>query len=219
MEVIYVMLDRDLKIRRFTPAAQKVLNLIPTDVGRPIGHIQPNLQVADLPGLIQDVIKNMQQREQDVRDSSGRRYCMRMRPYKTQDGKIEGAILTLTDIDALRHSEESSHSLEKGLRSLVRQAPDLLLAVSPEGHVLLVNTSAAARTVPGNPSIFELLAPQDREAMRQCLRRALDTGATADIEVHSFALQERNGPTILTLEPIKSGEGVIAFSVRTKHAS
>jgi two-component system, chemotaxis family, CheB/CheR fusion protein len=219
MDVIYVMLDRDLKIRRFTPAAQRVLNLIPTDVGRPIGHIKPNLQVADLPGLIQDVIKNMQQREQDVRDSSGRLYCMRMRPYKTQDGKIEGAILTLTDIGALRHSEESSYSLEKGLRSLVRQAPDLLLAVSPEGHVLLVNTSAAARTVPGNPSIFELLAPQDREAMRQCLRRALDTGAAADIEVHSFALQERNGPTILTLEPIQSGEGVIAFSVRTKHAS
>ena len=60
VDVVFVMLDRDLRIRRFTSAAQKVLNLIPSDVGRPIGDIKPNIQVADLPGLIRDAIADMQ---------------------------------------------------------------------------------------------------------------------------------------------------------------
>ncbi len=134
VDVVFVMLDRDLRIRRFTSAAQKVLNLIPTDVGRPIGDIKPNIQVADLPGLIRDAIANMHHREQNVRDLNGRSYAMKIRPSKTPDGKIEGAILALTDIDALLRSQENRQSLETSLRSLLRQPPDLLLAVSPEGQ-------------------------------------------------------------------------------------
>jgi two-component system, chemotaxis family, CheB/CheR fusion protein len=214
LEVIYVMLDRDLRIRRFTPAAQKVLNLIPTDVGRPLGHIKPNLQVADLSRLIEGVISNMQNLEQDVRDSAGRWYAMKIRPYKTPDSKIDGAILALTDIDTLRRSQASSLYLRDGLQSLVTDAPDLLLAVAPEGHVLMVNSFAAVRAGSLYQSIFEFLASEDREAMRRCLRQALKTSAAAKVEVREFALQEDKGPVVLTVEPIKSGEGVIAFSVK-----
>ncbi|MBZ5611724.1 MAG: PAS domain-containing protein, partial [Acidobacteriia bacterium] len=208
VDAVYVMLDRDLKIRRSTAAAQRVLNLIPSDVGRPIGDIKPNIQVADLPGMIRDAIANMRHQEQAVQDSAGRWYVMKIQPYKTPDSKIDGAILALTDVDALRRSQESGQSLEVRLRTLVDRPPDLLLAVAPEGHVLLVNSSAldAARQ-----SLFDYLAPQDREAMEQCLRHVLDTGATAEVTVQSFALRKGAGPFVITVEPIASADGVTAL--------
>ncbi|MGP0073076.1 MAG: chemotaxis protein CheB [Bryobacteraceae bacterium] len=219
VDVVYVVLDSDLRIRRFTPAAQKVLNLIPTDIGRPIGDIKPNLEVEDLSELIQDVIVKMKHREQDVRDVSGRWYSLRIRPYKTQDSRIDGAILALTDIDALRRVQDIASGMEASLRALIRQPPDLLLAASPEGHVLLANGSAAAGAPTRHSSIFEFLEPDDRERLRQCLQKVSQTRLEAKVQVRNFALCGRNGPAILTIEPVISGEGVIAFSVRSRDSA
>jgi len=222
VEVVFVMLDRDLRIRRFTSAAQKVLNLIPADVGRPIGDIKPNIQVADLPGLIRDAIVHVRYREENVRDLDGRSYAMKIRPSKTADGKIEGAILALTDIDVLLRSQENRQSLETSLGSLLRQPPDLLLAVAPEGQPLFLNRSMLAEAGGAghlNQSIFEYLAPQDREPLRRCLRQALDKRTPAEIEVRRFTLTPGKGPVVLTIEPILSMEGVLAFGVRVGDAA
>ena len=219
VDVVFVMLDKNLRIRRFTSAAQKVLNLIPTDVGRPIGDIKPNIHVADLPKLIQDTIADMHDLEQNVQDSAGRSYLMKIRPSKTQDGKMEGAILTLTDIDALLGSQESHPGRESNLLSLLKQPPDLLLAVSPEGRPLFASSSALANEGGAERSIFEYVAPQDREPLRQCLRRVLENRVPDEIEVRRFTLTQAKGPVILTIEPILSAEGVLAFGVRARDAS
>jgi two-component system CheB/CheR fusion protein len=219
VDVVFVMLDRDLRIRRFTSAAQKVLNLIPTDVGRPIGDIRPNIQVADLPGLIRDAIANSRHREQNVRDLAGHSYAMKIRPSKTPDGKIEGAILALTDIDALLRSQENRQSLESSLHALLRHPPDLLLAVSPEGQPLFVSHAVLAVVRSADRPIFEYLPPEDREPMRLCLRQALHTRASAEIEVRKFTLTQAKGPIILTVEPIFSNEGVLAFGIRARAAT
>jgi two-component system, chemotaxis family, CheB/CheR fusion protein len=222
VEVASVMLDRDLRIRRFTSAAQRVLNLIPTDVGRPIGDIMPNIKVDDLPGLIRDAIANLQHREQNVQDSAGRSFAMKIRPSKTPDGKVEGAILALTDIESLLRSQENRQSLETSWRSLLRQPPDLLLAVSPEGQPLFVSRAALAGVRSAdhfNHSIFEYLAAEDREPLRRCLRQVLETRAPAEIEVRKFTLGAGKGRVVLTIEPILSMEGVLAFGVRARDAA
>ena len=145
VEVVFVMLDSNLRIRRFTSAAQKVLSLIPSDVGRPIADIKPKIQVADLPRLIRDAISGMHHYEQNVRDFDGRSYVMKIRPSTTTEGKIEGAILTLTDVEALLRSQDNRQSLENSLRSLLDEPPDLLLAVSPEGQPLFLRGPGAGR--------------------------------------------------------------------------
>jgi two-component system, chemotaxis family, CheB/CheR fusion protein len=219
VDVVFVMLDSSLRIRRFTSAAQKVLNLIPTDVGRPIGDIKPNIQVADLPKLIQDAITGAQHYEQNVLDSAGRSYAMKIRPSHTPDGKIEGAILALTDIDALLRSQEKRQNLESSLRSLLREPPHLLIAVSPEGQPLFVSNSVLADAGAAERSIFEYLAPQDREPMRRCLRQAIETRSKTEIEVRRFKLSQAKSPVVLTVEPIVTAEGVLAFGVRVREAS
>jgi len=219
VDVVFVMLDSNLRIRRFTSAAQKVLNLIPTDVGRPIGDIKPNIQVADLPKLIRDAISGGHHYEQNVQDSAGRSYAMKIRPSQTPEGKVEGAILALTDIDTLLRSQQNRQSLESSLRSLLREPPDLLMAVSPEGQPLFVSGAVLADAGAVERSIFEYLTPQDREPMRRCLRQVMQTRSPAQVEVRRFKLKQGKSPVVLVVEPIVTTEGVLAFGVRVREAS
>lgn len=97
-----VMVGRDLRIRRFTPPAEKAFNLIQSDVGRPISNIIPNLVVDDFPGLITRVIDTLTPYEGEVRDKAGHWHSLRIRPYITQDNMIDGASIVLLDIDSIR---------------------------------------------------------------------------------------------------------------------
>jgi two-component system CheB/CheR fusion protein len=97
-----VMVGRDLRIRRFTPLAERLFNLIPTDVGRPISDMKPNLNGVDLSGLIAHVIDSLAPHESHIKDAAGHRYVLRIRPYVTMDQKIDGASIVLLDIDSIR---------------------------------------------------------------------------------------------------------------------
>jgi two-component system CheB/CheR fusion protein len=106
VQMAMVMLGADLRIRRFTPIAEKILNLIPADVGRPITDIKLNLSVTDLDHLLMEAIDTVSVKEQDVQDKAGRWYSLRIRPYKTMENKIDGAVILLVDIDALKQNQE-----------------------------------------------------------------------------------------------------------------
>jgi two-component system CheB/CheR fusion protein len=98
IHVAIVMVTPDLRIRRFTPAAERMLNLIPGDLGRPIGHLKPNIQCPNLEELIADAIDTATVREREVTDQQGNVYSLRVRPYKSVENKIDGAVLTLVDV-------------------------------------------------------------------------------------------------------------------------
>ena len=106
VQIAIVIISSDLRIRRFTPMAEKVLNLIPGDLDRPIGHIKPNIDCPDLEKLIVDSMNMVAPIERDVRDQSGHWYSLRIRPYKNVDNKIDGAVLTLFDVDVPKRSEQ-----------------------------------------------------------------------------------------------------------------
>ena len=108
-----VMVSRDLRIRRFTPLAEKVFNLIATDAGRPISDIKPNLQVEDLSQRITTVIDTLLSHESEVRDNDGHWYSLRIRPYVTLDSKIDGASIVLLDIDSIKRNLERLQKGEK----------------------------------------------------------------------------------------------------------
>src|SRR5579883_1186272 len=100
------MVGRDLRIRRLTPPAERVFNLIPTDVGRPISDIKPNLKIDDLTRHIGAVIDTLTSYESEVQTMDGHWYTLRIRPYVTLDKKIDGASIVLLDIDSIKRSLE-----------------------------------------------------------------------------------------------------------------
>lgn len=108
VEIPILMLDNDHRIRRFTPLAERVLNLIPTDVGRPISDLKLNFTSPgidlDLDQLVSEVLSRIESKEVEVQDRQGHWFRLQVRPYKTIDKKIDGTVLALVDIDALKQS-------------------------------------------------------------------------------------------------------------------
>ena len=101
-----VVLGGDLCIRRFTPLAEEMLNLVPADVGRPITDIRPSSDFPDFAQAFQEVIHDVLFQEKEVQDGSGRWYSLRLLPYQTLEDRIEGAVMVLVDTDNLKRSEE-----------------------------------------------------------------------------------------------------------------
>ena len=87
-----MIVGEDMAIRRFTPAAEELFNLIPGDVGRFIGQINPNLLFDDLQRLIRRTIDGLDKQEHEVQDRDGRWYVLRIHPYRTADNRIDGAV-------------------------------------------------------------------------------------------------------------------------------
>ena len=102
IDIPVVMLDSALRIRRFNPGAQRALNLIPADAGRSLNDLKVPLNVDGFDQMVLDVIETLDVREVEVQDRGGRWYRLRVRPYKTLDNKIDGAVMTLMDIDQIR---------------------------------------------------------------------------------------------------------------------
>jgi two-component system CheB/CheR fusion protein len=99
-----VILSQDLTIRRYTATAEKLFNFIPSDVGRRLSDITRNIHVPELEDIIHDVNENLAVVEREVQDREGRWYSLRVRPYRTQQNRIDGAVLMLLDIEEIKRA-------------------------------------------------------------------------------------------------------------------
>ncbi|MGF1517726.1 MAG: chemotaxis protein CheB [Nodosilinea sp.] len=149
-----LMLESDLSIRRFTPTAAALFNLIPTDIGRPLSDINHRLMISDLEAQIVAVISTLNQHSQEVQDQSGHWYDLRIRPYRTIDDRIDGAVLVLVDIDGLKRSTEQLRQARDYAEAIVEMVPDALLVLDADLRVVRANGQFYAT--------FQVL-PQDTE--------------------------------------------------------
>jgi len=101
-----IMLGNDLSIRRFTPMAEKIFKLILADVGRPLNDIKSNINIPNLEQLILEVIDTLEIKQQEIQDKQGHWYDLWIRPYKTVENRIDGAVIVLLDIDARKRNAE-----------------------------------------------------------------------------------------------------------------
>ncbi|MDD5330379.1 MAG: chemotaxis protein CheB [Sulfuricella sp.] len=128
VDLAVLILGEDLRIRRFTPKAKSLLNLIDTDVGRPIGNIRPNVVLPDLEQRALEVIETMTHQSLEVQDLQGHWYALRIRPYKTLDNRIEGTVMTFIDIDNIKDAARAREALrqEQRLAAVLRDAGELI---------------------------------------------------------------------------------------------
>jgi two-component system CheB/CheR fusion protein len=103
-----VFVDQQLRILRFTPSAAKIINLIPSDMGRSVGHIVSNLEEYDQ--LIEDtqaVLDTRIPKELEVMTTNGMWFTLRIQPYRTLENVIEGAVITFMDITEIVKTREA----------------------------------------------------------------------------------------------------------------
>jgi two-component system CheB/CheR fusion protein len=118
-EIAILFLDETLHVRRFTPSTTRIFKLIPGDAGRSITDIVCDL---DYPGLAEDareVLRTLVFRETDVSATEARWFKVRIMPYRTQDNRIDGLVITFADISASKRLEIELHQTQVRLQALV----------------------------------------------------------------------------------------------------
>ncbi len=192
MRVPVVMLSKELRIRRFTPLAEKALNLIATDVGRPITDLKPRINVPDLERLLAEVIYSVSALEREVQDRDGRWYSMRINPYRTIDNRVEGAVLQLLDIDQLKQTVQASEHARNYSSAIFETVREPLVVLDSSLVIQRANRSffdtfSVSPEETLNRTIFEVNGQQwDKPRLHQLLNDIVDPSAQTefhDVEI------------------------------------
>lgn len=190
-----VILGNDLRIRRITAMAEKVLNLIPTDVGRPLSDIKSNIDLPQLEQMILEVINTLAIKEQEVQERWGHWYSLCIRPYRTLDNKIDGVVLILFDINTVKLNQEQVQ-ISCDYAAITETIREPFLVLDAELRVKLANRSfyQTFRVSPAeteHQSIFALGNGQwNIPALRALLEKILpkDTSFSDFTVEHNFPL-------------------------------
>src|SRR5262249_60521896 len=105
IDVATMFLDRALRIRRFTPAAKRLLHVIDTDLGRPFSDLARGFTDDTLLADAADVLDRLVPCERNVEALEGGVYLRRILPYRTEDDRIDGVVITFTDITRFKQQE------------------------------------------------------------------------------------------------------------------
>lgn len=134
-----LMLTNDLRIRRFTPMAQRLFNFIPSDAGRPLSDIRTNLNIPNLELTILEVLDTLSIKEMDVQTQEGHWYTLRIRPYRTTENQIDGVVLVLLDIDALKRTAATLEAARNYAEAIVETVQVPLLVLTSDFRVSTAN--------------------------------------------------------------------------------
>jgi two-component system, chemotaxis family, CheB/CheR fusion protein len=176
-----VFVDHRLRIMRFTPAASTIINLIQSDVGRPVGHLVSNLVGYDsMVEDVQSVLDTLAIKEVTMQTRAGKWYTMHLQPYRTLDNIIEGAVITFIDITEMRRVAEA-----------LRVANDLLrlAVVVRDAHDAITVQDMDGRIIAWNPGATRLYGWSETEALALNVRDMIPEGLREDalIKLHQLS--------------------------------
>ncbi|SAK91509.1 chemotaxis protein [Caballeronia hypogeia] len=169
-DIATVFVDKEMRVKRFTPSATRVFKLIDVDIGRSLFDITHSLRYSSLADDVKQAFATLKLIEREVESSDGRWYLMRLLPYRTADDRIDGAVLTLVDITARHQAEELARIGEQRLRLVAQSTNDYAIIVQdPDGVIVTWNAGAgrifgfSEKDVVGR-NIALIYSREDREA-------------------------------------------------------
>ena len=141
-----VFVDDQLRILRFTPAATRIVNLILSDVGRPVSHVVSNLVGYDrLAADAQTVLHSLIPKEVEVRTQADEWYLLRILPYRTLENVIEGVVITFVDISETKKAQASLRETQAILKAALDTSQvGIAIADAPSGALRYVNDAELA---------------------------------------------------------------------------
>ncbi|UYZ64656.1 CheR family methyltransferase [Hymenobacter weizhouensis] len=186
-EIAIIFLGNDMTVKRFTPRVDRVIPLVPSDLGRPITHFASNLRYNYLVQDVQQVLERLVSLETTIQTTNGEWYTMRILPYRTLDNYISGAVITFTDVTGLKELENrlqeaayfATSMQETLIQPVVVFGQHLRIYFSNRAFASALGTTTEA--LAGVP--IELLGS---EWNQRDLRRHLESLLDADCTITSF---------------------------------
>jgi two-component system CheB/CheR fusion protein len=149
-EIATIFVDNQLRVKRFTPEATAIVNLISADIGRPLQHVVSNLTDADMLSDLNTVLKKLVSKEAEVQTNKGDWYKMRIIPYRTTDNRIDGAVLTFGAINEQKQAHQAIAASKNDIQQawqLVRDIFDMnddpMAVLDTQGKLIIFNTAFA----------------------------------------------------------------------------
>lgn len=217
-DVATLFLDRDQRVTRFTPAAKALFRLIDADVGRPIAHLAPRFVEEDLVADVDEVLRTLRTIERHVVTMErGAWYLLRVMPYRTAEGRIGGAVITLADITQIKRAEADL----RRLATVVIDANDAVTVLDLEGRILDWNRAAermygyTADEARGM-NVITLVLDGDREATRALLDAIRRGEAVASGEVKRRTKDGRTLDVWLTMTKLVDERGAPVGATTTE---
>jgi two-component system CheB/CheR fusion protein len=144
IEVGTIFLDRKLCIRKFTPRIAEAFNLLPQDIGRPLGGFTSSLLHPELLEQLSAVLETERSIEKEIRDRNGNWFFLRILPYRAR-GAVDGVVLTLVDVNALKAAENAVFRERYLLNSLMDSVPDIIYFKDRAERFIRINKALAER--------------------------------------------------------------------------
>jgi two-component system CheB/CheR fusion protein len=146
-EIATIFVDNDMRIKRFTAEATRIVNLIQTDVGRPLQHVVSNLKYGKMIEDLTEVLKKLAPKECEVQTAEENWFNMRIIPYRTTDNRIDGAVLTFSSIDdqkkahgKLENTLSESDNAWKLVRAIFDIGKEPMAVLDKAGRIVIANT-------------------------------------------------------------------------------
>ncbi|MDF3068544.1 MAG: torS [Polyangiaceae bacterium] len=213
-DIAVIFLDAQFRIRRYTPAARKLLDLIGSDVGRPLNDLAKKFIDPDLLEDAESVLDHLVPAEREVRSDDGRWYARRVLPYRTTENRIDGVVITFVDISDRKRAHDVAASAGEAARGDLVAMNGLhtaahLLAGATDMKALLEEILVAAlelhSTTQGDVQLYEPVS----QSLRLTVHRGVPSEAVAgwpDVNLSepgwpvARALRERTSVAVADVE-------------------
>lgn len=163
IDIPTIFLDNNLNIKRFTYHATKVVNLINSDIGRPINHIATNLKYENLIEDAKEVLRTLIYKETELETKDNLWYQMRILPYRTMSNLIDGVVITFSDITKLKNANNEISKLNNEIQ-ISRDFSNNIIETLSESLLILDNN---LKVVSANRSFYNLFKTTSHKTVGQ----------------------------------------------------
>ncbi len=195
-EIATLFLDKELNIRRFTDSLTDIFKLRPVDVGRPFTDQVSDLQYPEIGTHCEQVLKTLITKEAEITTDDGRWFQVRIMPYRTIDDRIDGLVITFTEITLSANAQQQLAISETRYHGLFESAKDGILILDAEtGEIVDVN-----------PFLIEMLAYSKKQLVK---KRIWEIGLFKDVVANKDKFLELQQKKIVRYEnlPLETSDG------------
>jgi len=211
-DIATVFLDAAFRIRLFTQAANQLFNFAAADLGRPLGDITARFSDPDLLSDAQQVLQRLTPREKEVSTAAGGWWLRRITPYRTRDNRVEGVVLTFTEVTPVKKADEQARLLA----TMLKDSNDAVIVHDFDGRILAWNHGAERlygyAEVEAMTMNAQTLLPEGARAQKHALwerlrkgeqidsweaRRLTKDGRVRDVWVTVTTLKDNNRPVAI----------------------
>lgn len=216
-ELPVVMLNEALRIRFFSPQAHQLLNLIDSDIGRPIGDIRPNIDTDDITAQVHKVIETLKPLTTEVKNNQGHWYSMRIRPYRTEDNYIKGAVIVFIDITDSKTLQRTSR-----LATVVEDSNDAITVLNLDGLIMEWNPKATeiygyTEEEAINANIQMIIPEEKQQELQSALDKLLKNEVVRPFETERLSKSGKRQKMLVTISVLNNERGKPMAFATTEH--